>query len=235
MSLCQPDRGSFSCGSCCGIFNLDLSPDEIRNLILERTNEFKTSVDFQKSWTMAEYRKTREKKEENIKRKDEHTYNCPFLGAFDKRIGCMIHPIFSGDPLSQNYSFYGTSICQGYECRNMERKTAKLWETLLEEMELDSFTYSAIASDYKTIDLIEDTFLGLGFSKEELFDKKRDLLKKLIQRKIDQNVSMMNTSFEIPMEEEKEPPMERLIQRLNLKTDPELLAEMEVKKSENRT
>jgi hypothetical protein len=175
---------------------------------------------------MAEYRKVREKKEENIQRKDEHTYNCPFLGAFDKRIGCMIHPIFSGDPLSQNYSFYGTSICQGYECRNMERKTAKLWEALLEEMELDSFTYSAIASDYKTIDLIEETFLNLGISKEELFQKKKETLKKLIQRKIDLNVAMMNTSFEIPMEEEKLSPRESLILRLDLKFTPDLLSEM---------
>ncbi|MBM9579587.1 hypothetical protein JWG45_20790 [Leptospira sp. 201903070] len=227
MSLCQPENGNFSCGSCCGIFNLDLNPDEIRNLISERTKEFKNSVDFQKSWTMAEYRKVREKKEENIQRKDEHTYNCPFLGAFDKRIGCMIHPIFSGDPLSQNYSFYGTSICQGYECRNMERKTAKLWEALLEEMELDSFTYSAIASDYKTIDLIEETFLNLGISKEELFQKKKETLKKLIQRKIDLNVAMMNTSFEIPMEEEKLSPRESLILRLDLKFTPDLLSEME--------
>ncbi|MBM9499668.1 hypothetical protein JWG44_05315 [Leptospira sp. 201903071] len=227
MSLCQPEKGNFSCGSCCGIFNLDIDPDGIRNLISERTKEFKTLVDFQKSWTMAEYRKIREKKEENIKRKDEQTYNCPFLGAFDKKIGCMIHPIFSGDPLSQNYSFYGTSICQGYECRNMERKTAKLWEILLGEMELDSFTYSAIASDYKTIDLIEKTFLDLGIFKEELFDKKRETLKKLIQRKIDQNVAMMNTSFEIPMEEEKLSPKESLILRLNLESQPDLLVEIE--------
>ncbi|EMY76937.1 hypothetical protein LEP1GSC060_3182 [Leptospira weilii serovar Ranarum str. ICFT] len=227
MSLCQPDKGNFSCGSCCGIFNLDLSPDEIRKLISERTEEFKTSVDFKKPWTMAEYRKVREKREVSIRRKDELTYNCPFLGAFGKKIGCMIHPIFSGDPLSQNYSFYGSSICQGYECRNMERKSSKLWENLLGEMELDSFTYSAIASDYKTLDLIEKTFSQTGISIEELFRSKKDLLKRLIQRKIDQNVAMMNTSFEIPMVEEKGPAKEVLIRLLNLTYTPELLNEID--------
>ncbi|RHX87964.1 hypothetical protein [Leptospira stimsonii] len=227
MSLCQPDKGNFSCGSCCGIFNLDLGPDEIRNLISERTKEFKDSVDFRKPWTMAEYRKEREKKEESIKRKDEHTYNCPFLGSFEKKIGCMIHPIFSGDPLSQNYSFYGTSICQGYECRNMERETEKNWESLLGEMDLDSFTYSAIASDYITIDLIEGTFLDLGISKEKIFLNKKETLKKLIQRKIEQKVAMMNTSFEIPMEEERRTALERLIERLDLHSIPELIAEIE--------
>ncbi|MCG6169529.1 hypothetical protein [Leptospira sanjuanensis] len=227
MSLCQPDRGNFSCGSCCGIFNLDLSPDEIRTLILERTEEFKAAVDFKKPWTMADYRKVREKKEESIRRKDELTYNCPFLGAFGKKIGCMIHPVFSGDPLSQNYSFYGSSICQGYECRNMERKSSKLWESFLSEMELDSFTYSAIASDYKTLDLIEETFFQKGISTEELFQTKRDLLKRLIERKIECNVAMMNTSFEIPMEEEKESAIYRLIQRLDLNSTPDLLKAIE--------
>lgn len=184
---------------------MDLSSDKIRKLIFERTEEFKNSVDFQKPWTMAEYRKVREKKEETIRRKDELVYNCPFLGAFGKRIGCMIHPIFSGDPLSQNYSFYGSSICQGYECRNMERKNSKLWESLLGEMELDSFTYSAIASDYETLDLIEETFSQKGISIQELFQSRKELLKRLIQRKIDRNVAMMNTSFEILMEEKKIP------------------------------
>lgn len=176
---------------------------------------------------MAEYRKVREKREVSIRRKDELTYNCPFLGAFGKKIGCMIHPIFSGDPLSQNYSFYGSSICQGYECRNMERKSSKLWENLLGEMELDSFTYSAIASDYKTLDLIEKTFSQTGISIEELFRSKKDLLKRLIQRKIDQNVAMMNTSFEIPMVEEKGPAKEVLIRLLNLTYTPELLNEID--------
>lgn len=176
---------------------------------------------------MAEYRKVREKKEEFIVRKDELTYNCPFLGAFGKKIGCMIHPIFSGDPLSQNYSFYGSSICQGYECRNMERKSSKLWENLLAEMDLDSFTYSAIASDYKTLDLIEETFSLKNISAEELFETRKDLLKKLVQRKIEKNVAMMNTSFEIPMEEEKTPAKERLIARLDLNSATDLLNEIE--------
>lgn len=145
------------------------------------------------------------KKEVTIRRKDGLVYNCPFLGAFGKKIGCMIHPIFSGNPLSQNYSFYGSSICQGYECRNMERKSSKLWENLLSEMELDSFTYSAIVSDYETLDLIEETFSQKGVSIEELFRSQKELLKRLIQRKIDRNVAMMNTSFEISMEEKKNP------------------------------
>ncbi|MDL5245882.1 hypothetical protein QRD38_08770 [Leptospira weilii] len=227
MSLCQPGRGNFSCGSCCGIFNLDLSFDKIRKLIFERTEEFKNSVDFQKPWTMAEYRKVREKKEVTIRRKDELVYNCPFLGAFGKRIGCMIHPVFSGDPLSQNYSFYGSSICQGYECRNMERKSSKLWEDLLGEMKLDSFTYSAIASDYETIDLIEETFSQKGISIQELFQSKKELLKRLIQRKIDQNVAMMNTSFEISMEEKKKSAQEKLIQRLSLASATDLSNEID--------
>ncbi|WP_082295827.1 hypothetical protein [Leptospira santarosai] len=226
MSLCQPEKGNFSCGSCCGIFNLDLSSDEIRKLIFERTEEFKKSVDFEKPWTMAEYRKVREKKEVTIRRKDELVYNCPFLGAFGKKIGCMIHPIFSGDPLSQNYSFYGSSICQGYECRNMERKSSKLWENLLSEMELDSFAYSAIVSDYETLDLIEETFFQKGISIEELFRSKKELLKRLIQRKIDRNVAMMNTSFEISMEEKKKSAQERLVQRLSLTSVPDLTNEI---------
>ncbi len=196
-------------------------------------------MDFAKPYTMAEFRKVREEAEKNFIKKDPLTYNCPFLGILpdqhseDKledtskvpqRIGCMIHPIYSGDTRSQNYSFYGASICQAYDCRNKERTRAEEWESLFGEFANDSFSYSALASDYRTIDLLEGYLTEKGFPISEWFQTYREKIKKILEIKFEQEISLWNTSFELEME--SPPPIsykERLAKWLGLESeDPRL-------------
>ncbi|PJZ66692.1 hypothetical protein CH371_00860 [Leptospira wolffii] len=239
MGLCQPSAEvPFSCGACCGLFNLQLPPDRLKSLLKERTETFRETVDFSKPYTMAEFRKVREETEKNFLKKDPLTYNCPFLGILPgqspeeteetarvpKRIGCMIHPIYSGDARSQNYSFYGASICQAYDCRNKERAKAEEWEDLFSEFASDSFSYSALASDYRTVDLIEGYLTEKGIPESEWFGKYRSLLFEILKIKFEKGVSLWNTSFELEME--TPPPIsyrERLEKWLGLESgDPRL-------------
>jgi hypothetical protein len=201
MSLCQANqnnsdnKGQVSCGSCCGLFNLDLNTQEYKKLLRERTEEFNESVDFQVTHTMPAYRQSREKKEESLTKKDDTTYNCPFLGYLDShqsRIGCMIHPVRTGNPKSQNFSFYGSSICLGYECRNKENANVDFWEKIFAEVSNDSIEYSQLSANYPLVRRLEKIFGTNNLSKHR--EEIRDLLIELIQRGL---VVKNLTSFEV--------------------------------------
>jgi len=99
-------------------------PDERRSLIAERTADF-DRVDLKSAGSIAGYRQEREAREFGIKRLNPETYVCPFFGIPRgmTNAGCMVHPSITGNPHSQNFSFYGASICQGYYCPNKERDT----------------------------------------------------------------------------------------------------------------
>lgn len=130
-SACQ--RASVSCGACCGLFNLALEDYAARRALLaERSADF-SRADFAKPATLVDYRARREALEADIARRDPEIYVCPFLGDLDGagRAGCLIHPSRSGDPASQNYSFYGASICLAYDCRNKERDRTGEYSQLL--------------------------------------------------------------------------------------------------------
>ena len=73
----------------------------------------------------------RQKGERSIeeKKSDHTTYVCPFIGYINKnRTGCLLHPKGSPHPdihllkHPQNFSFYGESICQTYDCITKENK-----------------------------------------------------------------------------------------------------------------
>ncbi|ABZ95306.1 Hypothetical protein LBF_2829 [Leptospira biflexa serovar Patoc strain 'Patoc 1 (Ames)'] len=200
MSLCHPEKGNVSCGACCGLFNLKLQPNEYKNLLLERTTEFKTTVDFSIRHSFPIYRKDRETKEAHIPKKDEMTYNCPFLGYVDdtkQRIGCMIHPIFTGDPKSQNFSFYGTSICQAYDCKTKEGALAELWEILFLEIAKDSIEYSFLSADHIFTYAVEKFFSHSQKNTEDMFVKDRLELVELFRMRLGNSSRENLTSFEI--------------------------------------
>jgi hypothetical protein len=172
MSLCQSETSAVSCGSCCGLFNLLLPVRDLRDLLTERTAEFQSTVDFAIRHSIPAFRQSREKKEANLPKKDTTTYNCPYLGYLDGsgRIGCMIHPSRTGDPKSQNYSFYGASICLGYECRNKERPKAKLWEIFFSRISVDSLEYSGYSANSILVRKIETVLEDSGIRLEEFLD-----------------------------------------------------------------
>ncbi|TGM05480.1 hypothetical protein [Leptospira jelokensis] len=200
MSLCHPDKGNVSCGACCGLFNLKLTKKEYKSLLLERTTEFKKTVNFEVRHSFPIYRKERETKEAQIPKKDEMTYNCPFLGYVDdtkQRIGCMIHPIFTGDPKSQNFSFYGTSICQAYDCKTKEGALADLWENLFVEIAKDSNEYSFLSADHIFTNAVEKFFSHQQMNTEDMFQIYRLELVALYRIRLVSSSVKNFTSFEI--------------------------------------
>ncbi|TGK95663.1 hypothetical protein EHQ30_03235 [Leptospira brenneri] len=203
MSLCHPDLGNVSCGACCGLFNLKLQPKEFKTLLLERTEEFQTTVNFEVRHSFPIFRKNRETKETHIPKKDDMTYNCPFLGYVDtskQRIGCMIHPIFTGDPKSQNFSFYGASICQAYDCKNKESALADLWESLFVEMAKDSVEYSFLSADHIFVGALEKFFQFSGLNMEKVFQDLRLEMVDLFRTRLISSKEKNLTSFEINYE-----------------------------------
>lgn len=228
MSLCQ-SKGS-SCGACCGLFNLDYPANDLKKILEERTTSFNTNVNYSKRETVIAYREEFEIKENPYPKKDKTVYNCPFLGYIDsshKKIGCMIHPISTGDSKSQNYSFYGASICQTYDCRNKERKNNLHWENFLTSLELDYYKYSNLAGDHILITRIEEFFYECGISIESMFTDHSELLKKALLHKF-LVVNSHITSFEIDMVTNvKISKFQHLVDRLELKNDDSLYGELE--------
>lgn len=215
MSLCHPERGAYSCGSCCGLFNLKLTQNEFVSLLLERTSEFKKTVDFTVRHTFPIYRKNRETIEDQIPKNEATTYNCPFLGYVNeenKKIGCMIHPVFTGDPKSQNFSFYGASICQAYDCKNKEGILSSYWEELFSEISNSSIEYSFFSADHIFCSAIERMFSEKEIPMAQMFGDYRNLLKYLFLLRLKSLEDKNLTSFEINYEPlSKEMSSERFI------------------------
>ena len=145
-SACQRDRGW--CTACCGFFNLDLTADERRALVEERTGQF-GRVDMQEPGQVVAYRATREKREERLLRRNDEIYVCPFLGRLEAggRLGCLIHPARTGLPDSQRFSFYGASICASYDCRVKEEDDGS-YAGLLARLFPESEAYSRLVADH---------------------------------------------------------------------------------------
>jgi hypothetical protein len=197
MSLCQPDS-AVSCGGCCGILNLKLSHEDMKDLLTERTEEFKETIDWNKKYTIPNYRKSRETKESKIEKWDDTTYNCPFLGNLlpKGKIGCMIHPIYSNDPLSQNFSFYGSSICQGYNCKNKERPSSDFWEKVISRIFEDSLQYTHIISDPFLIPNLESWIQKQGKGLEEIYTNSFEFLDLIFKKRWNDTKNQGFTSFE---------------------------------------
>lgn len=203
MSLCQNQKTS--CGACCGIFNLDLDKNSIHKLLKNRTNDFKSNVTYSQKKTVINYRERNEDLESEIPKKDPFVYNCPYLGFIDlneKKIGCMIHPVLTGDEKSQNYSFYGASICSVYDCKNKEERS---WlEILLSKMNLDYYEYSAIASNHLFLSKIQNLFIENDLEINPEHEKQNQFFKILFIEYL-QNIKNHCTSFELEMEVKENP------------------------------
>lgn len=228
MSLCQPNN-NFSCGACCGLLNFELSSSELKKLLQERTIKFQSQVNLSIRWTVVEYRQTREKEESKIPKRDPTTYACPFLGYLEetqKKIGCMIHPSITGDPLSQNFSFYGASICQGYDCKNKQSANSKYWIQFLSKLKLNSIDYSKIAGDVLFWKYLNYFLEERGWSFFEFYQKQEKLLLELVNHKL-QFGNPFPTSFEMDYQPTDKSNLEKLAKILQIDKNTRLYKKLE--------
>ena len=192
MNACQ--KKNVSCFACCGVANLNLSEGQRQRILEERTREFHTlEMDFQR---FPEYRAQREKKESSIQRHNPETYVCPFLGFIEpNRPGCMIHPARTGHPTSQNYSFYGASICLSYDCsaKDAEEKSGNTaYSDFLERVQPENYHRlicdSALFSLLETIPDFPDSVCRAP--------ERNSALERLIELRLNHPDSERITSFE---------------------------------------
>ncbi|MEM7180750.1 MAG: hypothetical protein AAF518_07550 [Spirochaetota bacterium] len=220
MSLCQPSN-HFSCGACCGVFNLKLSQEEIHKLLRLRSNTLPKTSPFSRLSAL-QYRDRQEKEEEKIPRHNEEIYVCPFLGFLDdreKKIGCLIHPYRTGVEDSQNCSFYGASICQAYACPNMDSPHSQLWENFFQEQNWDYFTYSQIAGDPISLRYIEDFFLQIRIGVAQMLQEHREIVLQILKEKVTSNNKSLlkQTSFDSDMQaHQKKDTLAKLVGRVQL-------------------
>jgi hypothetical protein len=196
MSLCQNSKQG-SCGACCGVFNFDLNKNEIHEIVFSRTKYFKDNVDYANRESVIDYRLRFETEEEKYPRKDNATYICPFLGFIQdaKKIGCLIHPILTKDPKSQNFSFYGSSICQSYDCKNKEFHP---WiEEVLSSMDLDYYEYSFLAGNHRFVEALIQFYKARDIEIEKDFIKYQEELIRVLRNYLKKNKNHNLTSFEL--------------------------------------
>ncbi len=212
MTACQNQNAS--CGSCCGIHNLVFnSPGAKLELLHERRLEFQ-SVNFSEISTIVSYRTLREKKEESIFRFDRETYVCPFFGPLEKSeaperqkpaFGCMIHPSITGLENSQNFSFYGGSICQSYDCPNKEKDIESMYSDFLDQNFPGMEEYSRLMADtlfFSALEKIRRT------SEINLSESAAASLKYLCCCRLLTDASRHVTSFEIAKDRFENPDQE---------------------------
>lgn len=145
MSICQNE--SASCTACCGSLNLVLDSAALLELFDERSRSF-AQIDLKDHMALVAWRHGRESVEEKVKRRDPHVYVCPFVGWLNaKRPGCLIHPERTGNPRSQNASFYGAGICLAYDCRAKERDGGQYATAIASVCRGDAILYSRLAGD----------------------------------------------------------------------------------------
>jgi len=146
-----------SCSSCCGLNNLKLTKAQKDHWLIENTTKF-LKTDVGQAQNIVEFRKQGEDfLYDYIINHD--TYVCPFIGYVatnPARTGCMLHPLagihkqVSQWEHPQNFSFYGESICQTFDCYSKENN-------LLENVKidnLDSIIYGQITANQNLIRLI---------------------------------------------------------------------------------
>lgn len=184
-SLCQ--NKNHSCAACCGFLNLrfvetSLSgrKNKLSRIFQERTERILgLSSNFSKfnREALHQYEQKQRSREEQLGYIHEDIYVCPFLGYLndkkinpqqEKRIGCLLHPeawnVTTDD--YRDLSFYGKSICAGYDCQSKEKLNDNQMRILDQLVGLDNLDYSALIANYL---LLKNQFRLLAkiFNKEE--------------------------------------------------------------------
>jgi hypothetical protein len=113
-SLCQ--RGSASCGACCGLYNRDdLSRPAVHELLVRRTRALAGA-----QRTMEGFRAAAAAlREDEAAPLFPSVRVCPLLGYLDAaetRVGCLAHPLATGGPDLRDCGAYTTHVCESFFC-----------------------------------------------------------------------------------------------------------------------
>lgn len=152
--LCQPDA-SKSCGACCGLYNYaDSGREALVSRLRRRTDLFRKTV--REPTDIPGFSKAVRDREDARKRY-EVIHCCEyvgFLGAEEKRVGCLLHPAQNSGRDMRDASFYGRELCDGHFCPSYSYISRAEKLALLEILD-DWYLYGVCITD---IDLVKEFF-----------------------------------------------------------------------------
>ncbi len=154
-SYCQ---NQFSCFSCCGLTNFNLSYSQIVQILIVRTKEFQSLPEIKRE-LLLRYRWQREHKEKFFPRYDKEIYICPFLGFIkEDKIGCMIHPTITNESSLQDVSFYKSRICLEYNCYVKDQDNDRLYFDFITKVVSSKFSKKNLKKFFKGEEPIPEKF-----------------------------------------------------------------------------
>ncbi|MCB1326631.1 MAG: hypothetical protein H7A21_04280 [Spirochaetales bacterium] len=199
MTVTHCQHRQAGCGACCGIYNLDLTPNDREALLASRTGKFEENYRNAGRQAHLEFRHHQERLEEELPRHRADIYVCPLLGyVAPGRVGCLVHPVRTGDPRSQDVSFYGSSICQTYDCPAREADPGLHYADLVAEL-VGPADYGRLMADYAFYRFLKavPAFRPLVSGQAKRIRTRR-VLGLLLEARLQESASRSITSFELP-------------------------------------
>lgn len=126
------------------------------------------------------------------------TYICHFIAYTDtahRKTGCLLHPQGSPHPdilywkYPQNFSFYGSTICQGYNCISKEKGLGNTFSLDINLSNEDLFIYGMLISNHNIHRICKKIFAQCNYSIQDIY-------KGIIRSKKEYENLLTTTSFE---------------------------------------
>jgi hypothetical protein len=186
--LCQTGA-CVSCGSCCGLYNMqDLSRDRLHAILAERTGSFAgtpRTID-----AILAFEQERLKAEgSDFPIPDFH--HCVFVGLIQdggERIGCLLHPLALGNGGVdwRGLSFYGGAACKLFFCPTYDELEPR-YKRITREVLDDWYEYGLIIPEHRflaaLLGAVEDR-LGSALDPERLSGTGRAALAELLRLRL---------------------------------------------------
>lgn len=146
MLLCQ--RGSASCGACCGLYNRrDHSRAAVEALLDRRTAELARAEPTAAGYAAAAARLRARGREAPL---FPSVRVCPLLGWLDggrTRIGCLAHPLATGGPDLRDAGDYDAATCQDFLCPSHAWLSEEEAELVSALCGADGWLYGLVVTD----------------------------------------------------------------------------------------
>jgi len=186
--LCQTGP-CVSCGSCCGLYNIqDLSRDRLHAILAERTESFAgvpRTID-----AILAFEQERLRVEGAVVPIPDF-HHCVFVGLIQdggERIGCLLHPLALGNGGVdwRGLSFYGGAACKYFFCPTYDELEPR-YKRITREVLDDWYEYGLIIPEHRFLAALlgaVEARSGCELDIDELSDEAKDALADLLRLKL---------------------------------------------------
>jgi len=186
--LCQTGT-CVSCGSCCGLYNIEnLSQDRLLSILAERTGSF-AGVPRTIDGILAFEQERMQREGTDAPIADFH--HCVFVGLIrdeGERIGCLLHPLASGNGGIdwRGLSFYGGAACKHFFCPSYDELEAR-FKRIARAVLDDWYEYGLIIPEHRFLEAAlgaVESRLGFPLDATTLAPKDKTALAELLRLKL---------------------------------------------------